>query len=143
MCIIVDANAAFELSNKTDDGMPVLQWLLNPRVKAGLIIGGKLAAELRGIKFSQVLLTLRRAGRLHIIPDQRLKEKEQSLITSGACRSNDVHVVALALATRCNVVFTRDVLLHADLRFNSVAGNRITIYQNASHSHLLVECRCI
>lgn len=142
MCIIVDTNVAFELTNNTVDGRPVLQWLLQPRRKAGLVIGGDLLRELGGNKFGAVLKTLRQAGRLHTIPAKQIALKQEALEATGVCKSNDAHVIALSLVAQCNIVFTRDLLLHADLRTHSMPGKRISIYQNASHKHLLTECTC-
>jgi hypothetical protein len=143
MCIIVDANAAHDLSNLTLDGRPVLRWLLDPKAKSGLVIGGKtLRQELQKAGLKDTLAVLSQAGRLHIINDTLIEKKESELGGQAACKSNDGHVVALALVAKCDVVFTRDILLHQDLKANSLTGQKIAIYQNHSHSHLLTTCSC-
>ena len=143
MCIIVDANSAHDLSNRTADGEPVLRWLLNPKQRAGLILGGKLAAELDKAGFRTTLAVLSRAGRLHRIADDILRRREEELAAQGSCVSNDPHVVALALITGCTLVFTKDRQLHTDLKRHSRRGQRIAIYQRASHARLLAPCDCI
>jgi hypothetical protein len=143
MCIIVDANAAHDLSNRTDDGKPVLRWLFNRKRRAGLILGGKLATELVKAGLTHTLVELSRAGRLHRVAGDLLSHRENTLAKQGTCQSNDLHVVALCLVTGCRLVFTRDKPLHADLRRHSEAGRRIAIYQAASHARLLTECDCI
>ncbi len=143
MCIIVDANSANDLSNRTADGEPVLRWLLNPKQRAGLILGGKLAIELDKAGFRATLAVLSRAGRLHRVPAGVLARREQALSAAGTCVSNDVHVVALALSSGCNLVFTRDAQLHRDLKRHSPSGRRIAIYQRASHARLLTACDCM
>lgn len=143
MCIIVDANAAHDLATKTDHGIPVLKWLLNPKKKAGLIWGGKLAEELALRSLNDTLLQLSRAGRLHRIDDAKIDPIEKNLTQTGSCKSNDAHVVALCLASSCQLVFTKDQPLHSDLKAHSKKGKKISIYQNEAHSHLLTSCECI
>ena len=143
MCIIVDANCASDLSNKTVDGKPVLRWLLDPRRRAGLILGGKLTYELNRAGLRSTLIVLSQAGRLHRVSDEELRRREVELVAEGICRSNDLHVVALTLLTGCNLVFTRDKPLHVDLKRYSPRGRRVSIYQYASHARLLTACTCI
>jgi len=143
MCIIVDANCAHDLSNATDDGKPVLRWLLNPKRRSGLILGGKLATELARAGLLSTLSVLKQANRLHRISDSVLNRCEEELVAQGTCKSNDIHVVALTLITGCTLVFTRDKPLHADLKRHSAPGRRIAIYQTSSHARLLNECSCI
>jgi hypothetical protein len=124
-------------------GEPVLRWLLDPKKRAGLILGGKLAEELIKAGFRATLIELNRAGRLHRVADNDLERREAELLAQASCVSNDVHVVALALMTGCLLVFTRDRLLHRDLRSHSQSGRRIAIYQSASHARLLTSCECL
>jgi hypothetical protein len=60
MCIIVDANAICDLSGPTDDGKPVLRWLLTN--KGAVIVGGKLKRELHRGGMGATLAELDRAG---------------------------------------------------------------------------------
>jgi hypothetical protein len=143
MCIIVDANCAHELSNRTLDGEPVVRWLLDRRRRSGLILGGKLAKELDKAGFRATLVELSRAGRLHRVLESSLRRHEQELLEEASCQSDDVHVVALTLMTGCTLVFTKDRQLHQDLRKHSRTGRRIAIYQRASHAKLLTSCDCI
>ena len=143
MCIIVDANSAHDLSKRTKDGEPVLRWLLDPKRRGGLIVGGKLTAELDKAGFRATLAELSRAGRLHRIRDDVLEQRERTLRAEGSCVSNDVHVVALALTSGCGLVFTKDTQLHQDLKRHSPPGRRIAIYQRESHARLLVPCECL
>jgi predicted nucleic acid-binding protein len=140
MCIIVDANCIHHLVNRTESGKPVLQWLFNPKKKAGLILGGKLTKEVSIVSFLPTLVELDRARRVH-----RVKESVVTALIStleAKCKSNDAHVVALALASRCNLVFTSDSKLHEDLKDHAPVKERISIYQTPDHSHLLTSCTC-
>jgi hypothetical protein len=121
-----------------------LRWLLAAKSKSGLIIGGKtFRKELQKVGLRETLFVLSQAGRLHTIDDDLIGIKEKELSSKKACVSNDGHVVALALVAKCSVVFTRDILLHQDLKANAPAGRKIAIYQNSSHSHLLTICHCL
>lgn len=139
MCIIIDATSLHKCVNNDKDALPVLEWLLCGK-KSGLIIGGKNADEILVGRFVKIALELKRAGRLHRISNEKISEMEQKILDNDICRSNDRHVVALVLASKCPLVFTEDRALHGDLK--SIPGRKIAIYQNASHRHLLTECRC-
>lgn len=140
MCIIVDANCVNHLVNKTENGKPVLRWLLNRKQKAGIILGGKLTSEVSIKSFLPTLTELDRAGRVHRVKDELVEKKLAAI--DKTCKSNDPHIVALALAARCNLVFTHDELLHVDLKGHAATGEPISIYQTAGHTHLLKECVC-
>ncbi len=142
MCMIVDANAAGDISRPTDDGRPVLHWLLNPRRKSGLIVGGRLLTELDHGGLRDTLLVLSRAGRLHRISDDQIQPAEDRLRADGSCLSNDHHVVALVVVSACRLVFTKDQRLHHDLKNRRVVPNRPRIYQDARHVRLLTTCTC-
>ena len=143
MCIIVDANSAHHLANQTNDGKPVRKWLLNPKKRAGIVLGGKLTSELVKAGLRATLVELNRAGRLHRVPDDVLTRRIEQLDQENLCESNDVHVVALALITQCSLVFTHDKPLHADLKRHSSKDHKIKIYQTARHARSLTSCKCI
>jgi hypothetical protein len=140
MCIIIDANAAHDLKNATPDGKPVLSWLL--RGRGGLVAGGKLTRELVSAGLDGTLVTLARAGRFHRVPDDDVDSTQATLREQGLCRSNDLHVLAVAIVSGCRLIFTRDRELHRDSRNRAVLEPTAVIYQTAAHSHLLRECRC-
>lgn len=137
---MVDANAAHDIKNQTECGLPVIKWLLAPNIRSGLVVGGKLTDELRAAGLKSTLVELSRAGRLHAINDEEISKIEVKIRAS--CRSNDSHVVALAKVSRCSTVFTKDMPLHQDLKNRSLLPNGVSIYQTPEHSHLLTECRC-
>ena len=139
----MDANSAHELSNRTLDGLPVLRWLLDPKRRAALILGRKLARELDKAGLGTTLVELNRAGRLHRVVDDMLERHEEELKARASCVSDDPHVVALTLMTGCTLVFTKDRRLHKDLKSHSRPGRRVAIYQKASHARLLTSCDCM
>ena len=141
MCIIVDADCVHHLLVRSEQGIPVLKWLLQGS-NAGLVVGGKNLSEIGATRLRDTLAVLSRAGRLHKVSDAALAPIVTRLRSAGTCRSNDSHVVALALVSRCRLVFSHDEALHADLKSHSRTGEKISIYQDSSHEHLLTPCRC-
>ena len=141
MCIIVDANAAGDVARGTDGGRPVREWLLRGR-SAGLIVGGRLLKELSEGGLRDTLRVLDQAGRLRRIAAAQVERIEASLTSDRQCVSNDRHVVALVIASNCNLVFTKDKNLHKDLKNPRVLRSRPRIYQEARHANLLAPCKC-
>jgi hypothetical protein len=122
---------------------------LNPRRAGGLIVGGKLYAELRRSSFERkkkeefaaFLVELSRAGRLHKFLGENIEKKTREVEENGI-RSNDPHIIALTKVTRCKVVFTEESRLESDLKNRMLIGHRVGIYKHQDHSHLLTECHC-
>jgi rRNA-processing protein FCF1 len=149
MCIIVDASCLHHIANFTECGRPIMRWLLNPQKLAGLIVGGKLYDELRRSSFERTrkeefyrtLKVLSEAGRLHNFRGGEVDQKTEE-IRSGGIRSNDPHVIALAIISKCNVVFTEDKDLARDLKDRAVVTHKVSIYKNQNHTRLLTTCRC-
>lgn len=141
MCIIVDANAIQDLSVPTEDGKPVLKWLLTE--SGGLIVGGKLKRELDRGGLRATLAELSRAGKLHILDDGKLYQVSNRLLEEGSCRSDDPHVLAVAIVSGCRLIFTRDKKLHKDAKNNRILNPAASIYKSHKHRRLLKPCRCM
>jgi predicted nucleic acid-binding protein len=140
MCIIVDANVARHLSAPTDDGEPILKWLL--RGKGGLVVGGHLKKELARSGLRAILVVLNQAGRLHTLDDDRVMAASKQISDKGICCSNDCHVIAVAIVSGCRLIFTKDQDLHKDAKNTNILRPAASIYQTKEHRHLLTECRC-
>ena len=140
MCIIIDANSLYDLKRPTEDGKPVLNWLL--RGKGGLVVGGKLKREMMRAGFEQTMITLDRAGRLKKLDDSGVDDLAKEITDKGKCRSNDGHVIAAACLSGCRLLFSKDKNLHADAKNKEVLSPTASIYQSKDHQHLLTECRC-
>ena len=109
MCIIVDANCAHDVTKQTDDGKPVLKWLLKGR--GGLVVGGKIKRELDRAGFTPTMVVLDRAGRLKKLDDSQTDDLAERIIKKGRCRSNDGHVLAAAIISGCRLIFSKDQAL--------------------------------
>lgn len=140
MCIVIDANAAHHMHAKDDDGKVVLRWLLKGPGK--LIVSADLLKELAKTHLKSILLTLDRAGKLIKANDARCEATRTQIESSKLAVSNNSHVLALIVETRCDVVFTHDQPLHRDLKNKAIVPHQCSIYQNASHRGLLGACHC-
>jgi hypothetical protein len=139
MCIIVDANVINDLNKPTEDGAPILRWLLTGG--GGLIVGGKLKSELaRSSKLQATMVTLSQAGKLHKLNDEKVKAVAEGI--QADCCSNDCHVIAAAVISGCRLIFSRDQNLHKDAKNKDILTPTAAIYQNKSHQHLLEPCHC-
>jgi rRNA-processing protein FCF1 len=138
MCIIVDANVVRDLSAPTEDGKPILNWLL--RGRGALIVGGHLKQELNRAGLRSTLVTLDQAGRLRRLNDAKVQEMSNRI--DQKCRSNDCHVVAAALVSGCRLIFTRDKNLQRDMKDREILTPTASIYQSKNHRHLLTDCHC-
>lgn len=145
MCIIVDANAAHEMASSPVhvDGRPVLRWLVSRRGK--LALGGRLSVELERTPLRGLLVELARFGGTQVYRAETLKWAETQLRNEDLCKSNDLHVIALAIVSGARLLYSRDRRLQADFRSSRVVNNpRGHVYSSADHEHLLreaPECR--
>jgi len=106
-----------------------------------MVIGGHLKRELaRSKQMLGTMAQLERAGRLHTFEGSDIDQLTADL--ADKCHSDDPHVVALVLMSKCPLVFSRDKGLHRDLKNNELIGFGVSIYQNTTHDHLLTECKC-
>ena len=138
MCIIIDANVAHEvIGSPTDAGRRVYVWLVD---EAGIVAtGGRSRTELLKTRFREIYQTLLLAGKLYRYSDEEVDETEIAVSQTGRLISDDPHVIALALVSRCRLLFSRDQNLHEDFRNPLVLKPRGHIYQDADHNHLLRE----
>jgi hypothetical protein len=140
VCIIIDVNVAPRVLLQEDPEFePVSSRLFSKKPQLRVAYGGLLQRELfenGGIR--QVLRELDTAGRASVVPEQRIKEEEQTVRNLDLCVSNDVHIIALARAASARVLISLDRDLHQDFTNPSIINNpRGKVYQNPRHAKLL------
>ena len=130
MCVIVDNNVAATLLL---GATPVRQWLFGQTGKPRLVLGGKLDSELRrNLEVLRQLVELERAGRLRVV-QPAIHPK-----IAGLCRSNDTHVIGLALASGARTLCTDDRDLIQDFRNPKIIkAPRGNVYSKLAHRRLL------
>lgn len=121
MCGVVDNDVASEVfgDRQTGAGKGFRDWL--DKRRGSLAVGGDLLDELaangkfrewysRGIQSGLIL----QIGRDRVAPVQRRLERE------GRCKSNDTHVLALAIASGARLLYTNDTDLMDDFRNRNI-----------------------
>ena len=121
MCGIVDANVANEVFGEdcSPAGGRFFDWLASPRGQ--LVVGGELRRELsRDHRFVRWLGSAIRYGRARTISDEAVGERADDLRRRDICKSNDEHVLALAIASAARLLYTNDNLLMDDFRNRNI-----------------------
>ena len=136
MCAIVDANVASEVfgSDRPPAGKRFFDWLSSPRGQ--LVVGGKLREELaRDRRFVQWLRSALRNGRARSVADEAVDDHATGLRREGVCKSNDLHVIGLALVSGARLLYTNDTALIDDFGNREViARPRGKIYTTARNA---------
>ncbi|XUU59850.1 hypothetical protein ACRAQ6_09745 [Erythrobacter sp. HA6-11] len=129
MCIIIDANQAGELARANK---PYIQLVLKWIESGGAIVsGGHLETELiEHSEMANLLTQLSRSGQLRRIARERIVDR--AALIAAACKSNDPHVVALAIEAGTNVIVTQDKNLISDLKNLELVGRRRRILKENS-----------
>jgi hypothetical protein len=137
VCLIVDANAAGRFLASAG---PVRNWLLGETGEPRLVAAGALKEELGRLDgVRRLLVTLDRAGRLKSADADSLSQEHARLRAGGMCRSNDHHVLALAIVSGARTLATFDNALTQDFRNAAIInGPRGSVYRDPDvHTHLL------
>lgn len=124
MLAIVDANQAGNFAKTDSDHLhEFVRWVLSGGKVA---LGGRLTSELGKVgSFLPFLSQWRSSGRLILISDTLVNELENSL---PPIKSDDPHVVALAIISDAKLIVTDDKPLMKDMKDLAVVGYRRKIY---------------
>lgn len=116
MCAIVDANVTFEVFGRkqTEAGTMFRRWLDSDR--GTLVVGGRNLEELaHNGNFRRWFQEARRAtGRVRQVDRASIETQEQRLRGTAGLKSDDGHVVALALASGARLLYSNDRALQDD-----------------------------
>ena len=130
MCTILDNNVRSEVfgDNQSEAGKYFLDWLSSGNGK--LVVGGRLLRELGGYSlFMQWLQQALLSGAAIRIPDSNVNAETERLKTQVNCRSDDEHVLGLALVSGARLLFTNDRALQDDFKDRQIIpGIRGRIY---------------
>jgi len=121
MCIIIDNDVVHQVLLKPDDVKyaELRAAILHAAVAdVRMVYGGHLRVEyFRSRRLRRLLVTLDRAGRANAVSDSAVDSREASIRASTLkCRSNDVHVIALAQVSGVRLLCSEDGALHDDFR---------------------------
>ena len=124
MCGIVDANVANEVfgDERPPAGEHFFEWLASPRGQ--LVVGGRLRRELsRDHRFLQWFGYAVRYGRARSMEDADVEARTHDLRRGDICRSDDEHVLALALVSGARLLYTNDAALIEDFKNREIVRN--------------------
>lgn len=113
----------------------VHKWLYNQGGKLVYSPTEKFKGETRSPRIRSFLKALSEAGKLKQVSSRLVEEKQRTL---SGLKSDDPHIIALALVAGVKVLISHDTSLHKDFS-KKVRGK---IYQNAKHKHLLRKDTC-
>lgn len=142
MCMIVDVNIAQRAlieENDPDFGEIHESLFTHMMPNAKIVYGGYLTTEYnRSARIRRIVAQLDRAGRARQVRDEPVNRESESVQNSGVCRSNDVHIIALARVGHVRLLCSHDQALHSDFTNHLLlSGPRGKVYQNRSHTALL------
>lgn len=138
MCLILDANCLHKVFPSTDEEfLPVKNAITSGSAK--LVYGGaKLLEEYMRVATAwRMIVALDRAGRTRKVNDSEVDSKESELKVAGQLQSDDPHVIALAMVSGVRLLCSHDTNLHADFTNPNLLRPRGSVYQYASHKHLI------
>jgi hypothetical protein len=138
MCLIVDANTVHKVFPVASTAYaPIERAVKTGRAK--LFYGGGFAREYSQIAwFRRFLRTLDQKGSAQIVPDATVDAAEEALLERNCCRSNDAHVLALALVSGARLLCSEDHELCDDFKDGQIIPSpRGSIYRNPGHVHLI------
>lgn len=138
MCLIIDANVVSKVfaPGRSSDFQPIRIALQNRQAVA--VYGGKLAREYhKVVKLRGIIAEYDRQGMLRKVSDTEVDRRTTALCKKGVCRSNDPHIIALALESGVRLLCSHDQNLHADFTDPVILKPAGSIYQKPAHRHLI------
>ena len=118
MCAIIDADVVVEVfgQNRTPAGEQFFKWINTGQGR--LVIGGKLEYELvrRSKQYKLWAESALKAGRLRFESKKSVMDKSKELKASYSLRSNDPHIIALAMVSGARLLYSNDKDLHKDFK---------------------------
>ena len=120
------------------DLLPVINWV-NQGGKLVYSPTKKFYSEARG-RFLQHLRTLYQSGQAKYISAEEVSRKARQLLNAGL-KSDDPHVIALAIIADVKLLVTNDRYLEIDFKNRSLIKSG-KIYKRKQHENLLKEVDC-
>ena len=120
MCAIVDAIVAGEVfgANRSPAGKEFFDWI-NQR-PGRLVAAGKLLAELKKTPAREWARQAIISGRIKTVKEGDVEALASELRRQQICRSNDPHVIALAVISGARLLYSNDGNLQDDFKTKSL-----------------------
>ncbi len=140
MCLVIDANVVHKVyPNPQLDFLPIYNRITSG--KATITYGGHLTAEYsRMTEFRKLLRILDQSGHARQLPNADVEAATHAFEQSGLLRSDDPHVLAVALVGRVRLLCSEDEDLGDDFRDPRILPKpRGNVYKRAAHVHLIIK----
>ena len=138
MCVILDTNCIGKFIKGTDEDIkPVRHWVYRKNGKIVYAATEKFKAEWKGSKARDLMRELQRRNKFIEAPVQDVEERENEL--KKIIKSDDEHIIALALVAEVKVLVSDDNTLIADFKNHVTHGK---VYRTKKHTHLLKKDTC-
>jgi predicted nucleic acid-binding protein len=140
MCIIVDANVASDFIKESDDAKPVLDLVIEDRLK--IVCDHRLSKEWGNSRLKKLTIQFIQAGRLFVYTQEQMAIEAEKL-KKLSFKSDDPHILALARVSGARVLYSKDKKLHEDFKDSKLIHSpRGRVYQNQKHKHVLRKSAC-
>ena len=146
VCAILDASVVGEVfgCKRPGAGKEFFEWINNRSGR--LVAGGMLLEELdMDSRFKKWRHAASLSGRFIFCSEKKIQTKMETLQSTGTCKSNDLHVLALAQVSGARLLYTNDNSLQQDFRNRKIINDpRGSVYTTAkkksfekSHQNLI------
>ena len=147
MCMIVDTNKfGAVLADPVDaDVQPIIRWLRRRRGNIVYSLSGKYGNELNKSPNARSRLEqFKAAGFAHLVDGENLEKHSDLLLSTKNLRSDDPHVLALAIVSGARLLFTGDNRLMADFKDRDIinGSRRGKIYSGVRNASMLDQAKC-
>lgn len=137
MCAILDANTFHKFKDPSNEDMvPVWKWLENKNGKIVYSNSKKFEEEWFRRGMDDIRDQLMRSGQLKLV-SQNIEKEENKL--KDIIKSDDPHIIALALISKVKVLISDDRKLIQDFKEHISQGK---VYKTKGHKHLLTKDTC-
>ena len=138
MCAILDTNCIGKFIKGIDEDIkPVRHWVYNKNGKIVYANTEKFRAEWSGSKARELMRQLQRRNKFIEVPVQDVVKKENEL--KEIIKSDDEHIIALALVGKVKVLVSDDRKLIRDFKDYVTQGK---VYKTKQHERLLTKDTC-
>lgn len=141
MCAILDANSFSNFRDQNNEDLkPVRNWVDKKNGKIIYTDTEKFESEWLKGGMKELMRTLYQADKLKYVPAQEVEKKVDELRNEKKIKSNDPHIIALAIVAGVKVLVSSDQTLHQDFKNRNLVGGKV--YQNRNHARLLTKDTC-
>ena len=125
-----------------DDVAPIHAWIQGEGSMVYCRYGEYWSELRKSKKCTRKFEEFSRTGRARLIGPEEIRAEEEQLQTLDI-KSNDLHILALARASRARLLYTKDKNLIDDFKTKAIIdGPRGSVYSSAKNRHILTKDAC-